>query len=560
MLLRAALIACIGFVLTANAAAEADRGNSRSVKETLRKILDRPEFRNLKPYKRKQRGRPPVFRGDKDGRRGGDEIVDPNGNPVIVRDDNGQGEVYRGDDGNRAIIGRDEDGKNVRLRDDKGNDVVIREGDGEGEVPRDQRGRPVIFRDKDKRTFIERDGRGRAVIGQDQHGRDIILRDQQGREVICRDGKASDRVTRDFKGRPIIYRDAEGRAEIKRGKDGRAVLGKDADGRDVVLRGDFGRDAVVRDGKPDEEVVRDHQRRPVVFKGCNGKANIGRDDKGRAVLGKDRNGDDVLMRDDRNRRVLARNEEEMRRAWERAQRAQQFGDGGRDVDGGNNGGDGHQNDVPQDVGQNDGGGNNGGGGGEFNAEPDNSSSGSSGPTIPTGSGAGVGAAFGAIVQFLGIAFLVIVAAVILYFVVMGLTSYFRDRKSRTSKIATTTAAANDPLEPDQSPGDLPADVYVDRARALASEGKFREAIAQLLLGGMSHLERAGIVKFRKGLTHRDYVRASRSEPGHNQAMRQMVKLYEPLGFGRRTPNRDQFEQSLSAYQTGFRGAPASPSN
>ena len=64
--------------------------------------------------------------------------------------------------------------------------------------------------------------------------------------------------------------------------------------------------------------------------------------------------------------------------------------------------------------------------------------------------------------------------------------------------------------PDTSPGELPADVYIARAKELAGEGRFREAIAQLLLGGMSNLERAGIVKYRKGLTHRDYVRASRS--------------------------------------------------
>ena len=73
---------------------------------------------------------------------------------------------------------------------------------------------------------------------------------------------------------------------------------------------------------------------------------------------------------------------------------------------------------------------------------------------------------------------------------------------------------------------------------------------------MSSLERAGVIKFRKGLTHRDYVRASRSEPVTNKAMRQMVKLYEPLGFGRRTPSREQFEQALAVYQTGFRGTEA----
>ena len=47
------------------------------------------------------------------------------------------------------------------------------------------------------------------------------------------------------------------------------------------------------------------------------------------------------------------------------------------------------------------------------------------------------------------------------------------------------------LEPAQAPGDLPADVYLVQARTLADQGRYREAVVQLLLGAMSRVERSG---------------------------------------------------------------------
>ncbi|MDA1014020.1 MAG: hypothetical protein O3A00_06155, partial [Planctomycetota bacterium] len=82
---------------------------------------------------------------------------------------------------------------------------------------------------------------------------------------------------------------------------------------------------------------------------------------------------------------------------------------------------------------------------------------------------------------------------------------------------------------------------------------FREAIAQLLLGAMSNIERSGLLRFRRGLTHRDYMRAARANDTVYPALRSMVRLYEPLGFGRRTATRKHFDLSLSGYETGFHG-------
>ncbi|MGH9175532.1 MAG: DUF4129 domain-containing protein, partial [Vicinamibacterales bacterium] len=111
------------------------------------------------------------------------------------------------------------------------------------------------------------------------------------------------------------------------------------------------------------------------------------------------------------------------------------------------------------------------------------------------------------------------------------------------------------LEPERAPGERPADEYVARSRQLAAEGRYREAVAQLLLGAMSHIERGGLIRFRRGLTCRDYLRAVRRNDGPYEAMRSLVRTYEPLGWGRREATRDHFDISLTGYEAGFRATP-----
>jgi len=70
---------------------------------------------------------------------------------------------------------------------------------------------------------------------------------------------------------------------------------------------------------------------------------------------------------------------------------------------------------------------------------------------------------------------------------------------------------------------------------------------------MSHLERAELIRYRRGLTLRDYLRAAQKEQRHYTALKSMVRVYEPLGFGRRRANQQLFQQTLSGYETGFHG-------
>ena len=570
--------------IVANFAKRADGADRSSLRDAAERILNSPRFRDLKPLKR----RPKMFRGDPTGNNAGppqgEEYLDPNGNPVIVRDDKKRGQMWEDGQGKRrAVIFRDEEGRDIILRDDRtGKEVIVRRQD-DDTIVRDDRGRPIIFRDKDGNTKIKKDLRGRAIIGRDERNREVILRDGQGRQVEVREFENRDVLQRDAKGRPvvirdrrgqrvrirhpngdpvvhrgrrnepIIYRDQDGRVEIQQDKDGRPILGRDENGRKVIARGNGNRDFVVRGPGDKDKVVRDDQGRPVVRPDDRNRVPIQRKN-GRAVLGQDDEGRDVFLKDQFDRPVLAREEPEMDRLRERwRQGFRGPGGNGGNGDGGRGGNDNGGNNGGGNLDGNNGGGNNGG---VDNPDPpvENDVSPSSTPDMSSSAGA-MGSFFSVIAQVIGWMIVAVVVCVMVYLIVQGIMSlvaWYRDREQEIPATANTSAVDDDPIQPEHSPGDLPADVYIAKAQEYAAAGRFREAIAQLLLGGMSNLERAGLVKFRKGLTHRDYVRAIRGQPQYFQAMKAMVRLYEPLGFGRRTPSNDQFQQALAAYQAGFR--------
>jgi len=75
---------------------------------------------------------------------------------------------------------------------------------------------------------------------------------------------------------------------------------------------------------------------------------------------------------------------------------------------------------------------------------------------------------------------------------------------------------------------------------------------------MSATERSGLIRFRRGLTHRDYLRALRGRNRPHQALRTIVGVYEPICFGRRPAQIDHFQTSLDGYETGFRAPLETP--
>ena len=153
--------------------------------------------------------------------------------------------------------------------------------------------------------------------------------------------------------------------------------------------------------------------------------------------------------------------------------------------------------------------------------------------------------------FHGIAWLglLVVCAAIVYLVIQALQHYGSPELSDTT---ATPHRIEGEAEPENAPGQFAADVYRARAEEFASVGQFREALAQLLFGAMSQIERAGLIRYRRGLTFRDYLRAVRGNQSLYRSMRSLVRGYEPIGFGRRSATQEQFSSSMADYEAGFR--------
>jgi hypothetical protein len=106
------------------------------------------------------------------------------------------------------------------------------------------------------------------------------------------------------------------------------------------------------------------------------------------------------------------------------------------------------------------------------------------------------------------------------------------------------------------PGELAADVYVGNARELAAIAEYKQAIRQLLLGAMSWIERRGMIRYRRGLTNRDYVRAVRRHRDRSQSLSGIIEAFERVYFGRRQATASSYEDCLRFYQEGFDDAEA----
>ncbi|MEY3459270.1 MAG: hypothetical protein RL215_2427 [Planctomycetota bacterium] len=102
------------------------------------------------------------------------------------------------------------------------------------------------------------------------------------------------------------------------------------------------------------------------------------------------------------------------------------------------------------------------------------------------------------------------------------------------------------------PGELPASTYEGRARRYAADGNFQLAIRELLLGSMSWVERAGLIRYRKGLTNRDYLRSVWRKQPQRESLLATASSFELIWFGRRTPTEEMFIHCLTGFQGAFR--------
>jgi len=138
---------------------------------------------------------------------------------------------------------------------------------------------------------------------------------------------------------------------------------------------------------------------------------------------------------------------------------------------------------------------------------------------------------------------VILAAVIIWLIIRAVNNWRARRIDQLSKLSSLNLSIGT-----TPPGEIPADEYLRRARLAAANGIWSEAIAQLLLGTLSATERQGLIRFRKGLTYRDYRRALRRIPRAAEPFQHLVRLYLPIGFGRRPASGAMFDEALRDYE------------
>lgn len=128
-------------------------------------------------------------------------------------------------------------------------------------------------------------------------------------------------------------------------------------------------------------------------------------------------------------------------------------------------------------------------------------------------------------------------------------------KKRDLRRTRTSPSSNEDFEEVHNSGTAPGEIEVSvrerRAVRLAGEGDFRAAIRELLLGSMSWIERAGLIRYQRGLTSRDYLRALSRKPGQRDSFQVTAEQFDRLYFGRKPASRDGFEMCLNGFREAF---------
>jgi hypothetical protein len=151
---------------------------------------------------------------------------------------------------------------------------------------------------------------------------------------------------------------------------------------------------------------------------------------------------------------------------------------------------------------------------------------------------------GARLLIYAMALVILLAAV--FFIAKSVLSISRDKKISDEEAAVRV------FGPESAPGELDPDEYWRRALGHGEKRNFREGMRELLLGAMSASERRGLIRFRRGLTNRDYFYAVRGPARESFGL--IASAFEQVYFGRREATADAFRDSCRAYQQSFREA------
>lgn len=144
-----------------------------------------------------------------------------------------------------------------------------------------------------------------------------------------------------------------------------------------------------------------------------------------------------------------------------------------------------------------------------------------------------------------LAFVTAIVGAILFFVVRSIVAASR-RRTGTEEEGSPSRV----FHAGAAPGEIAPDEYLRRALELGEGRRYKEALRELLLGAMSAIERRGLIRFRRGLTNRDYLDSVRGPA--RQSFAQIASAFEHVYFGRRSATPAAFRDCCREYQKSFR--------
>jgi hypothetical protein len=81
-----------------------------------------------------------------------------------------------------------------------------------------------------------------------------------------------------------------------------------------------------------------------------------------------------------------------------------------------------------------------------------------------------------------------------------------------------------------------------QALALAGAGNYRQAVRQLYLSALLHLEERGVVRADRSLTNREYLAQVRDDPATRAHLQPVVQTFDEVWYGLREPDDDTFRR------------------
>ena len=140
----------------------------------------------------------------------------------------------------------------------------------------------------------------------------------------------------------------------------------------------------------------------------------------------------------------------------------------------------------------------------------------------------------------------IILIVAVFFIAKSVVAISRDKKISREEAETRV------FGPESAPGELDPEEYFRRALSHGERKRYKEGMRELLLGAMSAAERRGLIRFRRGLTNRDYWYSVRGPA--RESFSSIASAFEHVYFGRRDATADAFHDSCRAFQKSFREA------